>query len=81
MVDWQVFAEKWAHKACKGKFFKKEFLASQMQFVSTNQLLSEKDQQNNESVRETTKDVDTLRTSVRQQYMSHLGWTMVRNGV
>ena len=52
-----------------------------MQFVSTNQLLSEKDQQNNESVRETTKDVDTLRKSVRQQYMSHLGWTMVRNGV
>ena len=81
MVDWQVFAEKWAHKACKGKFFKKEFLASQMQFVSTNQLLSEKDQQNNESVRETTKDVDTLRKSVRQQYMSHLDWTMVRNGV
>ena len=81
MVDWQVFAEKWAHKACKGKFFKKEFLASQMQFVSTNQLLSEKDQQNNESVRETTKDVDTLRKSVRQQYMSHLGWPMVRNGV
>ena len=39
MVD---FAEKWAHKTCKGKFFKKEFLASQMQFVSTNQLSSEK---------------------------------------
>ena len=31
MVDWQDFAEKWAHKACKGKFFKKEFLARQMQ--------------------------------------------------
>ena len=119
MVDWQDFAEKWAHKACKGKFFKKEFLASQMQFISTNQFPSEKDQQNNESVCETTKDVDTLRKSVRQPYkypsrhrrklnvhktfrkrpvrllnvlctfnlcpvftgMSHLGWTMMRNGV
>ena len=71
MVDWQDFAEKWAFK---GKFFKKEFLASQMQFVSTNQLLSEKDQQNNESVRETTKDVDTLRKSVWQQYKYKSCW-------
>ena len=30
MVDWQDFAEKWAHKACKRKSFKKEFIASQM---------------------------------------------------
>ena len=67
MVNWQDFEEKWAHKACKGKFFNNEFLASQMQFVSTYQLLSEKDQQNNESVCETTKDVDTLRKSVWQQ--------------
>ena len=64
MVNWQDFAEKWAHKACKGEFFNNEFLASQMQFVSTYQLPSEKDQQNNESVCETTKDVDTLRKSV-----------------
>ena len=71
MVDWQDFAEKWAFK---GKFFKKEFLASQMQFVSTNQLSSEKDQQNNESVCETTKDVDTLRESVRQQYKYESSW-------
>ena len=46
MVDWQDFAERWANKACKGKFFKKKFLASQMQFVSTNQLSLEKDKQN-----------------------------------
>ena len=71
MVD---FAEKWAHKLCKGKFFKKEFLASQMQFVSTNQLSSEKNQQKNESVRETTKDVDTLRKCVRQQYKYESSW-------
>ena len=70
MVDWQDFAEKWAHKAYKGKFFEKEFLASQMQFVSTNQLPSEKDQQYNESVCETTKDVDTLRKSVQQQFIN-----------
>ena len=38
-----------------------------MQFVSTNQLPTEKDEQNNESVCETTKDVDTLRKSVRHQ--------------
>ena len=43
IMDWQDFAEKWAHKACKRKFFKEEFLASQMQFVSTNQFPSEKD--------------------------------------
>ena len=68
MVDWQDFAEKWAYKVCKGKYFNKEFLASQMQFVSTNQLPSEKDQQNNELVCDTTKDVDTLvEKSVRQQ--------------
>ena len=73
--------KKWAHKACKRKLFKKEFLASQMQFVSTNQLPSEYDQQNNESVCKTTKDVDTLRKSIRQHLnMSHLRWTM-RNGV
>ena len=47
MVDWQDFTEKWAQKTCKGKFFKTEFLANQIQFVSTNQLPSEKDQQNN----------------------------------
>ena len=39
-----------------------------MEFVSTNQLLSEYDQQNNELVCKTTKDVDTLRKSVRQHY-------------
>ena len=74
MVDWQYFAEKWAHKACKGKFFKEEFLASQMQFVSTNQFSSRKDQQNNESVCEITKDADTLRKSVRQQYKYESSW-------
>ena len=74
MVDWQDFTEKWAHKACKRKFFKEEFLASQMQFVSTNQFPSEKDQQNNESVCEITKDADTLRKSVRQQYKYESFW-------
>ena len=39
-----------------------------MQFVSTNQLPSVKDQQNNESVCETVKDVDTLKKGVPQQY-------------
>ena len=68
MVDWQDFTEKWADKACKGNFFKKEFLRSQIQFVSTCQLPSEKYQQNNESVCKTTKEVDTLRKSVRQEY-------------
>ena len=43
MVDWQDFTEKGARRACKGKFFKKKFLASQMHFVSTNQFPSEKD--------------------------------------
>ena len=61
-------------KHVKGSFFKKEFLASQMQFVSTNQLPSEKNQQKNESVREATKDVDTLRKSVRQQYKYESSW-------
>ena len=37
MVDWQNFSEKWAHKIYKWKFFEKEFLASQMQFVNTSQ--------------------------------------------
>ena len=65
LVEWQDSKEiKWAHKACKGTFFKKEFLASQMQFVRTNQLLKEKDHQNNESVYETKKDKDTLSKSV-----------------
>ena len=45
-----------------------------MQFVSTNQLPSEKNQQKNESVREATKDVDTLRKSVRQQYKYESSW-------
>ena len=45
-----------------------------MQFVSTIQLPSEKDQQNNESVCETTKDVATLRKSVRQQYKYESSW-------
>ena len=36
MEDWQDFTEKLAHKASKWKFFKKEFLAGQMQFVRTN---------------------------------------------
>ena len=39
-----------------------------MQFVSTNQLPSVKDQQNNESVCETVKDVDKLSKGVPQQY-------------
>ena len=30
MVDWQDFAEKWTHKTCKRKSFKKEILASHM---------------------------------------------------
>ena len=68
------FAEKWAHKACKGKLFKKQFLGSQMQFVSTNQFSSKKDQQNKEPMCETTKDVDTLRKSVRQQYKYESSW-------
>ena len=45
-----------------------------MQFVSTNQLPSEKDQQNNQSVCETTKDVDALRKSARQQYKYESSW-------
>ena len=45
-----------------------------MQFVSTNQLPSEKDQQNNESVCETVQDVDTLRKSVRQRYKYESSW-------
>ena len=45
-----------------------------MQFVSANQLPSEKDQQNYESVCETTKDVDTPRKSVRQQYQYESSW-------
>ena len=45
-------------------FFNREFLASYMQCVRTNQLLKEKDHQNNESVYETKKDKDTLRKSV-----------------
>ena len=35
---------------------------------------SEKDQQNNESVCETTKDAATLRKSVRQQYKYESSW-------
>ena len=45
-----------------------------MQFASTNQLPTEKDQQNNESVCETTKDVDTLRKSVRHQQRHESSW-------
>ena len=45
-----------------------------MQFVSTNQLPTEKNQQNNESVCETTKDVDPLRKSVRHQYKYESSW-------
>ena len=67
MVDWLDFKEKRAQKACKGEFFKKQLL-SQMQLVNTNQLAPEKYQQNNESVCETSKDVDTLGKCVRQQY-------------
>ena len=74
MVDWQDFTEKWAQKTCKGKLFKTEFLANQIQFVSTNQLPSEKDHQNNESVYETTKDVDLLRKSIQHQYKYESSW-------
>ena len=84
MLDWQDFAEKWAHKLFNGhkrNFFKKRFVASQMQFVSTNQLPSEKDQQNNELVCETAKDVHLEKVFDNSINMSHLGWTMMKNGV
>ena len=54
------------------EFFEREFFA--MQFVSINQLTPEKDHQNNESVCETAKDVDTLRKSVRQRYKYKSSW-------
>ena len=45
-----------------------------MQFVNTNLFPSEKDQQNSESVCETTKDVDALRKSVWQTYKYESSW-------
>ena len=36
MVDWKFTGEKWAHKTCKGKFFKEHFLVSQNQIFEDN---------------------------------------------
>ena len=37
MVEWSSTGEKWAHKACKGKFFKEQYLVSQDQLLETDE--------------------------------------------
>ena len=64
MVDWQDFTEKWAQKTCQGTSLRK----------IPQEHPSEKDQQNNESVYGTTKDVDLLRKSIQQQHKYESSW-------
>ena len=38
MVDWKFTGEKWAHKICRGKFFKEHLLVSQNQIFEDKKL-------------------------------------------
>eukprot|EP00112_Aurelia_sp_Birch-Aquarium-sp1_P004612 Seg1523.1 transcript_id=Seg1523.1/GoldUCD/mRNA.D3Y31 product="hypothetical protein" protein_id=Seg1523.1/GoldUCD/D3Y31 len=76
MVDWNSTGEKWAHKACKGKFFKEQYLASQDKLLETDEarkneescvafgVQSEIDMQENEQ----------RRRSDRQKYRYESSW-------
>ena len=74
LVNWQDSSDKWAHKACKGKFFKKEFLESQTQLTSTTQVPLEEEQPSNESAAEISDEIESRRQSSRQQHKYDSSW-------
>ena len=72
LVDWTNNQEQWAHKGCKGKFFKTEFLNNQEPITTvTNATPAETEV---ETTPENNCEIPDVRKSARKQYKYESSW-------
>ncbi len=74
MVNWNSIGEKWAHKTCKGKFFKEQYLSSQNELLETDETQMDEASfgvQNEYKIDENNAE---RRRSDRQKYRYESSW-------